>query len=101
MNVTLQVELKGAGVFARHVSRPYPQVPRAGDLVWLADDQMPWGVALPVARVLWNNDGSVRLACTSQADGPLSESQLVEAGFTRIDDEVPHQVREALRHRRS
>ncbi len=64
-------------VWRRTVERPYPDVPRAGDWLYLDDEETK---ALPVRRVTWRSNGEVTLGFGTIDEPP---EYLHSFGFVR------------------
>jgi hypothetical protein len=67
-----------ARTWRRTVDRPYPNVPRAGDWIFLDDGGT---VAQQVTRVTWRNDGSIGLGFGSIVAEDDFDDRLLEFGF--------------------
>jgi hypothetical protein len=66
----------------RSVERPYSSVPRAGEWIYLDDEETE---PRTVTRVTWGNNGIVKLGFGTIDEESDFEARLVEFGFTRAD----------------
>jgi hypothetical protein len=84
MQLTLSIRVPDSpsSVWRRQVHRPYVNVPRAGDWVYLAESDEGQGMfATPVTIVTWNNDGSINLRF--DLENAAQAAQMEAFGFER------------------